>query len=385
MDIIIAPDSFKGSADAMSVAKAMQRGAQRVFPDANFLLLPMADGGEGTLAIMMESLGGKYYQVLVENPLQDTIKANFGILPDGSAVIEMASASGLTLIKNNNIMRASTYGTGQLIKAALDMGCTTIYLGIGGSATNDGGVGMAQALGISFLDRDKHEIGRGAQSLMKIHTINGSKMDPRIKKTKFIIMSDVTNPLCGEQGASYVYGPQKGATKEELPLLDNALFHLAECCTKTFAKDYRSFPGSGAAGGLGFGLLTFCNGTLCSGIDVLLQVSHFKEKQKDYDLILTGEGRIDQQTCYGKVPCGIAKAAKDANIPVIAIGGCFTKDAVHIVNHGVSGWESCIYEPCSQSKAMKNAIVNIEDASERALRMVQIGLQLHKQKGDCVL
>ncbi|MEG0367845.1 MAG: glycerate kinase, partial [Coprobacillus sp.] len=303
MKIIIASDSFKGSLSSLEVAQHIQKGALKVFKDATFDIIEMADGGEGTVSAMISSIGGEMKTIDVLDPLHRHIKAEFGILKDGSAIIEMAAASGLPLVSHQkDIYKSSTYGTGQLIKAALDYGCQNIYIGIGGSATNDGGIGMAHALGVKFYDQNHHELDCLAYSLPMIRSIDISQLDQRIHNTHITVMCDVDNPLCGHNGASAIYGPQKGATPSQVEYLDQGLANLAKVCADMQLKDAKDIAGAGAAGGLGFGLMTFLNAQLSSGIDVVLQANHFESKLKDATLIITGEGRIDSQSIRGKVP-----------------------------------------------------------------------------------
>ena len=352
MKIIIASDSYKGSLSSLEVAKHIQVGAKKVFQDATFETIAMADGGEGTVDAMISSIGGEIKTVTVKDPLQRDIQASFGILKDSSAIIEMAAASGLPLVgQDKDIYKASTYGTGQLIQAALDNGCRTIYIGIGGSATNDGGIGMAKALGVQFLDQNNQEIPCDAYSLSKIYSIDMTQLDSRLKDTNIIVMCDVDNPLCGEKGASAIYGPQKGATLEQVQYLDQGLDNLASVCMKTGLKNAKNVPGAGAAGGLGFGLMTFLNATLAAGIDVVLKANHFEEKLNDASLVITGEGRIDYQSIHGKVPTGVGQFAKKKNIPTIAIVGCIGKDATLVYDYGVDTIESCVYAPCQLEEA----------------------------------
>lgn len=377
MKIIIACDSFKGSLSSYQVAEHIKKSAIKVFPNCKFEVIIMADGGEGTVNAMISSIGGHIETVNVMNPLHEDIKADYGILKDNSAIIEMAAASGLPLVeKNKDIYRASTYGTGQLIKAALDYGCHSIYIGIGGSATNDGGIGMANAVGVKFLDKNRNEVPNEAYSLPLIEYIDISHLDPRIHDTKIIVMCDVDNPLCGKDGASAVYGPQKGATPEKVIYLDKGLEKFASVCKKTGLKDAKDIPGAGAAGGLGFGLMTFLNAQLLPGIDVVLEANHFKDKLENIDLVITGEGRIDYQSIHGKVPTGVAKIGKQKNKPVIAIVGCIGENASLVYNYGIDSMESCVYTPCTLEEALNHAGENVENATERILRSIQIGTNM---------
>lgn len=377
MKIMIACDSFKGSLSSYEVASHIKIGAMRVFDNIDFEVTIMADGGEGTVDAMISSVGGHVESITVKNPLNQDIEAKYGILNNKSAIIEMAAASGLPLVEENkDIYHSSTYGTGQLIKAALDYGCQNIYIGIGGSATNDGGIGMASALGIKFLDKDKNEVPIVAYSLPIIKFIDMSHLDVRIKNTNIIVMCDVDNPLCGDNGASAIYGPQKGATIDQIDYLDKGLENLAMVCKDAGLSDIKNLPGAGAAGGLGFGLMTFLNAKLASGIDVVLEANQFIDKLENTDLVITGEGRIDSQSIHGKVPIGVAKIAKQKNKPVIAIVGCIGNGASLIYDYGIDSIESCVYAPCTLEDALSHASENVENATERILRAIQIGKKL---------
>lgn len=376
MKILIACDSFKGSLSSLEVASHIKKAGLKVFSDAQFDTIEMADGGEGTVQAMLNNIGGQEITVKVFNPHYQEVEALFGILNNNVAIIEMASASGLPLVKkDNDIYKASTYGTGQLIKSALDYGCKEIYIGIGGSATNDAGIGMAKALGVKFLDKDGHIIKDEAYSLPLIHSIDMSSIDARIHDTAITVMCDVDNPLCGYNGASYVYGPQKGASHTQIEYLDTGLRHLVEICQKSGLKDDSEVPGSGAAGGLGFGLMTFLNAHIEPGIDIILKASSFIEKLENTDLVITGEGRIDNQSIHGKVPIGVAKLAKQKNIPVIAIVGSIGKDIDQVYNY-IDTIESCIDAPCTLEEALTNARENIENATKRVLNALKIGKNL---------
>lgn len=378
MNIIIAPDSFKGSLSTTQVADHIKAGVQRVFPNAGFQMIPMADGGEGTVDAMVSSLGGRFETVTVTGPMGTPVEARFGILNDGKAVLEMAAASGLPLVPadQKDICRATTYGTGEMLKKAMDMGCKKIYIGIGGSATNDGGIGMAQALGAHFLDKDGQEAAYGGGSLAGIETIDLSSMDARLKETEITVMCDVDNPLCGPKGASAVYGPQKGATPELVELLDSGLGHLADVMKASGLPDLRDMPGAGAAGGLGMGLAVFTGAVLRSGIEAVLEAAGFVQKLDWAHLVITGEGRIDEQSVFGKVPTGISKYASQHKVPVIAVVGCIGHGASAVYAHGINTIESCVYAPSTLEEALANAAANVEDAAERVMRAVEIGMMI---------
>lgn len=379
MKIVIASDSYKGSLDSSQVNEAMRKGILRVFEDAEIICIPIADGGEGTVDAVMTCCGGSYCYEMVTGPDGREVIARYGILPDKSAVIEMAAASGLPLVQDvtpDTVMNSTTYGTGQLIASALDKGCRKIYIGIGGSATNDGGIGMLQALGVSFLDADNREVGFGGKYLDKIARIDISNLDPRIRETELVVMSDVTNPLCGENGAAVVYGPQKGATEEEIAILDKGLARFAELICQMNLPDIRNLPGAGAAGGLGGGLVSFLGAEIRPGIKAILEIADFEKSVQWADLILSGEGRIDGQSANGKVVSGIAEIAGKYNVPVIAICGSVEKDAREIFEKGISGMEAAVCRPVTLEKAMDEAEQNVIDAAERVMQMVKAGMAI---------
>lgn len=379
MKIVIASDSYKGSLDSSQVNEAMRKGILRVFEDAEIICIPIADGGEGTVDAVMTCCGGSYCYEMVTGPDGREVIARYGILPDKSAVIEMAAASGLPLVQDvtpDTVMNSTTYGTGQLIASALDKGCRKIYIGIGGSATNDGGIGMLQALGVSFLDADNREVGFGGKYLDKIARIDISNLDPRIRETELVVMSDVTNPLCGENGAAVVYGPQKGATEEEIAILDKGLAQFAELICQMNLPDIRNLPGAGAAGGLGGGLVSFLGAEIRPGIKAILEIADFEKSVQWADLILSGEGRIDGQSANGKVVSGIAEIAGKYNVPVIAICGSVEKDAREIFEKGISGMEAAVCRPVTLEKAMDEAEQNVIDAAERVMQMVKAGMEI---------
>lgn len=378
MNIIIACDSFKGSLSSLEVANNIKIGALKVFPSATFKTIAMADGGEGTVDAMLSSIEGTKRTITVKDPLMQDVEASYGIFHDGRAIIEMAAASGLPLVEGKkDIYKANTYGTGQLIEDAMDKGCKTIYIGIGGSATNDGGIGMASALGVRFLDKNQDVVPLEAYSLQDIASIDMSHLDPRIKDTNIIVMCDVDNPLCGKLGASAIYGPQKGATAKQIEYLDKGLQNLARVVKNSGLEDSSNYPGAGAAGGLGFGLVTFLNATLSSGIDVVLKANRFDEMLEYADIVITGEGRIDYQSVHGKVPTGVAKMAKEKNKPTIAIVGCIGNKAELVYEYGINTIESCVYAPCTLNEALHNAANNVQSATQRVLRAIKVGTTLN--------
>lgn len=377
MKIVIAPDSFKGSLTAPQVAEAIEAGFLLVFPSIVTDKLPMADGGEGTVASLVASSDGKMQQVSVLNPLGNQIPSEFGIMGDcQTAVIEMASASGLPLISQDqqNPMLTTTYGTGQLMHAALDTGCKKLIIGIGGSATNDGGAGMAQALGAKLLDTSGNQIGFGGGSLADIDKIDISGFDPRLSEVDVVVACDVSNTLTGKDGASYVYGPQKGATLDMAEVLDRNLAHFASIIKRDLDQSVADIPGAGAAGGLGAGLIAFAGAKLQAGIDIVLEVTDFANRIQGSDLVITGEGRLDYQTAFGKTPAGVAKIARQHNIPVIAIAGSVTEDIDKLYAIGIDAVVDIFHEPMSLETAMVNASKLITIAAERAARLIEIGL-----------
>ena len=383
MNIVIAPDSFKGSISAIRATHLITQGIQKVLPEVNCIKFPVADGGEGTVEAMVTANGGIIKQQNVIGPLGKTIKASYGLLNNRVAVVEMAEASGLPLVSENlkNPLITTTYGTGQLIKAALDDGCSNIIIGIGGSATNDGGVGMAQALGISFKDAHGNEIGYGGGAIANLVSIDMSSLDPRIKNTNITVACDVTNPLCGKEGASAVYGPQKGATPKMVTQLDANLKHLANTVKTQLCVEMDNIKGGGAAGGLGAGLMVFCNATLKPGIDTVLDAINIDDHLKNAHLVITGEGKMDSQSMYGKVPVGIATRAKKYNIPVLAIVGSIGALSPTIYESGIDSIISCVNAPMTLEEAIANTDELLIQAAERAMRMIKMGTTI-KKKGD---
>jgi glycerate kinase len=324
MKIIAAPTSFKGSLTSLDAARCIAESAKATFPEAEIIECPLSDGGEGFVDVLLTA-GGKLLEAEVEGPLpEQKVHARWGILVDGkTAIVEMASAAGLSLVpaKMRDPKITTTFGVGQLIRIALDTGTKRVVIGIGGSATNDGGAGMAQALGARLLKKDGTEIGRGGAALLDLHQIDLSWLDRRIRKTEFVVASDVTNPLCGPNGASAVYGPQKGATPPDVELLDKALRHYADLIKRDVGIDVLEVPGSGAAGGMGAGCLTFLNARIQSGVEFVLDELRFNEKLPGTSLVITGEGSLDEQTRFGKALTGVVRRAKSFGIPVVAVAG----------------------------------------------------------------
>ncbi|WP_279151943.1 glycerate kinase [Photobacterium iliopiscarium] len=363
MKIIIAPDSYKESLTAMEVATAIEAGFRQVMPTAEYIKLPMADGGEGTVQSLVDASNGTIIEHQVTGPLGEQVPAFFGLMGDGkTAVIEMAAASGLHLVSPNlrNPMLTTSYGTGELILAALDHGVDHIIVGIGGSATNDGGIGMAQALGVQLLDNKGQALGFGGQALAQLATIDISHIDPRLAHIKLEVACDVDNPLCGKKGASHIFGPQKGATPAMVAELDQHLAHYAAIIKRDLAIDVKDMAGAGAAGGMGAALLGLFNAQLRSGIEIVIDAVHLGDIIKDADLVITGEGRIDSQTIHGKTPIGVARTAKKYHKPVIGIAGCLSQDCGVVYDHGIDAVFSVVPAAMSLEHAFNNAAVNVE-------------------------
>ncbi|MCK4257863.1 MAG: glycerate kinase [Halanaerobiales bacterium] len=358
MKILIATDSFKGSLTAREVGESLERGLKKANPRFSIHILPMADGGEGTVESLVDSTAGRIVKKSVTGPLGERVDAFFGILGnEKTAVIEMSAASGLPLVPNDkrNPLKTTTFGTGELIKAALDEGCRDLIIGIGGSATNDCGVGMVQALGGHFLDVDSNEVGYGGGELQRIHTIDLSGLDTRLLETTIQVACDVENPLYGKNGAAYIYGPQKGATPEMVEELDTGLRHIGMLIQQTLGISVGNFPGAGAAGGLGAGLMAFLKAELKCGIDIVTEASKIEEIIPEMDIVITGEGKIDLQTIYGKTPIGVAKVAKKFKIPVIGIAGTLGDGAEMVYEHGIDALFSIINAPMTLEQAMEKS------------------------------
>lgn len=387
MKIILAPDSFKGNLSSTEVAAAMEKGIKRVLPRARCAKIPMADGGEGTVQSLLAACGGGLVSCEVKGPLGRWIQAYYGMLADNkTAVIEMAEASGLGLVsdKSKNPLKTTTYGTGQLICHALDAGAREIIVGIGGSATNDAGVGMAQALGVAFWDgagRVIRQNGSGAM-LRKIEGIDMSGVHPRLARARIQVACDVDNPLCGRRGAAYVFAPQKGATPAMVKTLDANLRHFAKVVKRELGEDVARVRGAGAAGGLGAGLVVFADAELKSGFGIVSQAAALEKRLRSADLIFTGEGRVDFQTAFGKTPAGVAKLAGKYGVPVIAIGGGLADDARENFAHGIGGLEPAVARDMPLREALFNAEDYIANAAERALRLALIGQGMERKKRE---
>ena len=362
MKIVIAPDSYKESLSALDVASQIEKGFREIFPHAHYVKLPVADGGEGTVEAMVAATGGKIIPLRVTGPLGNPVDAFYGLSGDGCcAIIEMAAASGLEQVPpaSRDVLHATSWGTGELIRHALDSGIEHLIIGIGGSATNDGGAGMVQALGVKLLNHQGEEIGPGGAALARLANIDVSGLDPRIAHCRIEVACDVTNPLTGEQGASAVFGPQKGATPQQVSQLDAALTHFAAIIQRDLNVDVLNVPGGGAAGGMGAGLYAFCQATLRPGIEIVTDALGLDELVRDATLVITGEGRIDSQTIHGKVPVGVARIAKRYNKPVIAIAGSLTSDVGVVHQHGLDAVFSVIYRICSLEEALQEAAENV--------------------------
>ena len=324
MKIVIAPDSFKGSLTAAEAAEAIETGFRAVYPDAEYVKVPMADGGEGTVQSLVDATSGTIITQLVSGPMGDMVAGFFGILGDRqTAVIEMAAASGIHWVrpKERDVFLASSFGTGQLINAALDRGCDKLIVGLGGSATNDGGMGMMKALGAQFLDQNGVQLTADVRALLQLARIDLQYLDPRLDKTEIVVACDVDNPLCGENGAARVFGPQKGATEEDIAVLDQALTRYGDILSANAGRDIASEPGAGAAGGMGAAFIGLIDAVLKPGVDIVIEIVDLANSLVDANLVITGEGRVDNQTIHGKTPTGVAKVAKSCNLPVICITG----------------------------------------------------------------
>ena len=373
MRVLIASDSFKGSLGSLEVADMIEKGIRNVYNDAHVDKVAVADGGEGTVSAFTHNLGGEYIYTAVKGPLGETVRARYGIISGNTAVIEMAEASGLCLVPEDkrNPLLTSTYGTGELIIDALSKGCRDIIIGIGGSATNDGGAGMAAALGVKFLGKGGEFFLPTGGSLCDISSISMDGINPDISSARITAACDVDIPLCGPNGASRVFAPQKGATPEMVEILDKNLQNYASIIKKDIGMDIADTPGAGAAGGLGAGLMVFCGALFKNGIDLLLDMADIDEKIKLCDIVITGEGRIDGQTAMGKAPCGIAKRAKLLGKPVFAVAGQIGDGAQMVYERGIDSVVSIVPGPMSLNEALKSSPGLIEDASERLFRVIR--------------
>lgn len=376
MKITIAMDSFKGSLSSIEAGKAVEAGIHRVYPQAEINVRPLADGGEGTAYALTTGMGGEWITMEATGPLGKPVSCSYGIIRDSqTAIIEMSAAAGITLVPEaeRNPLHTTTYGVGEMIADAIERGCRKFLVGIGGSATNDGGIGMLQALGFGFLSKEGKQVPYGAKGLSELVRIKDDNVIPQLAECSFRIACDVTNPLCGEQGCSAVYGPQKGADPAMIKQMDQWLADYAALAKETYPNADGRHPGTGAAGGLGFAFLTFANAVLASGITIVLDETHLSNDIMDSDMVITGEGRLDGQTVMGKAPIGVAKLAKEYGKPVIAFCGCATKDAVMCNEAGIDAFFPILREVVPAEEAMKteNAAANMSDAVEQAFRLLR--------------
>lgn len=379
MNITIAIDSFKGSLSSMEAGQAVAEGIRRVMPSAGIRIRPLADGGEGTTEALTAGLGGELKSLTVTGPLGRPVTASYGLIRERKmAVLEMASAAGLTLIsqEERNPLEATTYGVGEMIRDAIGEGCRHFLVGIGGSATNDGGTGMLSALGFQFLDSEGHPIPLGAKGLENLARISAENARPELSQCSFHIACDVTNPLCGENGCSAVYGPQKGADPEMIRQMDQWMERYGDLAARTFPAADKEAPGAGAAGGLGFAFLTFLNGSLESGVGMVLKEINLKDDIRDADLVITGEGRLDAQTVMGKAPIGVAHLAKEYGKPVIAFSGAVTREAGLCNQHGIDAFFPIMRGVVSLQEALDpgEARINAADTAEQVFRLIQLKL-----------
>ncbi len=372
---VLAPDSFKESMTAEQACQAMQRGIAKVFNDAQFIHVPMADGGEGTVDALLSARQGQKVTVEVAGPFaSQKVQTYLGLIDDGkTAVIEMAMANGIHLIEKSqrNPLLTTTLGTGEMIKHALDLGVGKIIIGLGGSITNDAGAGMAQALGATFYDMNSCEVALGGGQINQIQSIDLSRLDTRLKQTEIIIASDVNNPLCGENGASHVFGPQKGATSEMVETLDKNLKYFANLVAQEIGTDFQNIAGAGAAGGLGFGLMAFTGAKIRSGVEIVIEETKLAEHIAQADYVFTGEGGIDFQTKFGKTPFGVAQVAKRLNKPVIAFAGYVGEGVEELYDEGFSAIFSIVDGTCDLRAALKNGQKNLERTCENIARILK--------------
>ena len=373
MKVVIAIDSFKGSMSSMEAGNAAKEGVLRAMPQAEVVVKPLADGGEGTTDALIEGMGGERVDIRVKGPYGEPVDAHYGYIREkGLAVMEMAQASGITISERKDPMAATTYGVGEMILHALDLGCRSFIIGIGGSATNDGGVGMLKALGCGFLDKEGNDCGEGGAALSRISSIDIDGLDKRIAEADIRVACDVENPLCGTNGATYIYGPQKGVTEDMKKPLDEAMSNYADVCAKKLGKDMRDVSGAGAAGGLGFAFISFLGSKLVPGIELIMEATRLETEMKDGDIAITGEGRLDLQTAMGKAPVGVAKLAKKYGLMTMAFAGSVTKEAVKCNEAGIDAFFPIVRGISTLSEAMDNANAraNMADTVEQAARLI---------------
>ena len=375
MKVTVAIDSLKGSLSSIEAGQAIEEGVKRVYPDAEVCVRPLADGGEGTVEALTFGMGGELQTISVTGPLGTPVECQYGIIADSNtAIIEMSGAAGITQVPSSlrNPMNTTTYGVGEVICDAIKKGCRRFIVGIGGSATNDGGIGMLQALGYGILDKDGNPVSRYGKGLKDIEQITNDGVISELSQCTFKIACDVTNPLCGDQGCSAIYGPQKGATPDMIREMDGWLAHFADVAQQTFENADPEVPGTGAAGGLGFAFLTFTNAVLESGIKIVLEETHLEDYVKDADIVITGEGRLDGQTVMGKAPIGVAETAKKYGKPVLGFAGCVTKDAVACNEAGIDAFFPILQGVVTLEEAMdaENAKHNMAASVEQVFRVI---------------
>lgn len=355
MKVVIAIDSLKGSLSSMEAGMAIKDGILAAKPDAEVIVKPLADGGEGTTDALIEGMNGERIDLIVTGPMHTPVDAYYGYLREtNTAVMEMASAAGITLVpdKEKNPLLATSYGVGEIINDAIQRGCRNFIIGIGGSVTNDGGIGMLKALGVRFLDENGEDAGEGGQALAKVARIDVSGINPLLKECHIQVACDVNNPLCGENGSTYVYGPQKGVTEDMKKTLDEAMAHFARVTSETLENDYMNTPGAGAAGGLGYAFLAYTGAALTPGIELILDAVGLEEELSGADVVVTGEGRLDFQTAMGKAPVGVARLAKKYNAKVIAFAGSITKEATACNKEGIDAFFPILRSVCTLAEAM---------------------------------
>lgn len=374
MKVVIAIDSLKGSLSSMEAGMAIKDGILAAKPDAEVIVKPLADGGEGTTDALIEGMNGERIDLTVTGPMHTPVDAYYGYLKDtNTAVMEMASAAGITLVPDSekNPLLATSYGVGEIINDAIQRGCRNFIIGIGGSVTNDGGIGMLKALGVRFLDENGEDAGEGGQALAKVARIDVSGMNPLLKECHIQVACDVNNPLCGENGSTYVYGPQKGVTEDMKKTLDEAMAHFARVTSETLENDYMNTPGAGAAGGLGYAFLAYTGAALTPGIELILDAVGLEEELSGADVVVTGEGRLDFQTAMGKAPVGVARLAKKYNAKVIAFAGSVTKEATACNKEGIDAFFPILRGVCTLADAMDpvNARNNMIATVEQVFRL----------------
>ena len=377
MNVVIAIDSLKGSLTSLEAGMAIEEGIKKAIKHASVSVRPLADGGEGTVEALTLGMGGELHTLTVTGPLSTPVECSYGILPQtGTAIIEMSGAAGITLVEESkrNPLNTTTYGVGEVIQDAIKKGCNNFIVGIGGSATNDGGIGMLQALGYGMLDKDGNQVPFGAKGLAVLEQITDDHVLPELKNCTFQIACDVTNPLCGENGCSAVFGPQKGATPHMIEQMDSWLSHYAELSKEKYEKTDARCKGAGAAGGLGFAFLTYTNAVLESGIHIVLNETHLETYIQNADIVITGEGRLDGQTIMGKAPIGVARLAKKYHKPVIAFSGCVTEDARICNGHGIDAYFPILQNVVTLTEALdtENAKKNLTATAEQVFRLVNV-------------